>query len=191
VSGCVHGKVRSQTMKADLRLYMIDLPPGLDVCLGDHWMHQRKAIMNYDDCCVHLMQGKARCTLKCDDVSDLSPPPETNMPLLSAVQARHMIEKERCKAFLVTVSCPTDPDLEVNDKQTHTDPALQQILTDYESVFAPLPPGMPPERGVGHTIDTGNAPPVSRPMYRMSTKEKLEVEEHVKDLLAKGFIQPS
>ena len=68
---------------------------------------------------------------------------------------------------------------------------IEATLKGFESVFEPLPDGLPPDRGLPHTIDTGIHPPVSRSMYRLSAKEKLEVETQVKDLLAKEFIQPS
>lgn len=68
---------------------------------------------------------------------------------------------------------------------------IEETLKGCESVFDALPNGLPPDRGMSHTIDTGNSPPVSRPMYRLSTKEKQEVEAQVKELLTKGFIQPS
>ena len=57
-------------------------------------------------------------------------------------------------------------------------------------MFAELPSGLPPDRGVGHTINTGDSTPVSRPMYRLP-KERAEVQRQLAELLEKGFIQPS
>ena len=63
----------------------------------------------------------------------------------------------------------------------------------FADVFpADLPPGLPPERAIGHTIPLiADAAPPFRGMYRLSVIERQEVEAQVKDLLAKGFIQPS
>ena len=58
-------------------------------------------------------------------------------------------------------------------------------------MFAERPPGLPPDRGVGHTINLSDSSPVSKPMYRLSPKEQQEVTRQVKDLLARGLIQPS
>lgn len=98
------------------------------------------------------------------------------------------MKKYECKAFLVNVV--------VNKvHESNTDSEISEIIDEtqkgYECVFEKLSPGLPPDRGLPHTIDTGNSPPVSRPMYRSSAKEKLEVEAQVKKLLAQGFIQPS
>lgn len=53
------------------------------------------------------------------------------------------------------------------------------------------PPGLPPLRNIGHTIDTGDSAPISKPAYRLSPKEKAEVEKQVRDLLDRGLIRPS
>ena len=50
---------------------------------------------------------------------------------------------------------------------------------------------LPPDRGVGHTINLTDSSPVSKPMYRLSPKEQQEVTRQVKDLLARGLIQHS
>ena len=39
-------------------------------------------------------------------------------------------------------------------------------------VYAKLPPGLRPDRGIGHTITTGMSWYVCKPMYRLSPKEK-------------------
>ena len=69
---------------------------------------------------------------------------------------------------------------------------MKQVLIDYKEVFEPIPYGLPPDRGEGHTIplEKGAVPPFKR-MYRMSPKEKLEVETQVKSLMAKGWVEPS
>lgn len=69
---------------------------------------------------------------------------------------------------------------------------IQGLLTSYADVFAELPAGLPPDRGVGHTIplQEGAKPPF-RNLYRLSPLEQAEVKKQVTDLLAKGWIQPS
>ncbi len=55
-----------------------------------------------------------------------------------------------------------------------------------------MPPGLPPDRGIGHTIELepGARAPF-RPMYRFSPSELEAAKAAVKDLLAKGLIEPS
>jgi len=70
---------------------------------------------------------------------------------------------------------------------------LEALLASYKDVFPEgLPPGMPPDRNVVHPIPLEpTAKPSYRPMYRLSPEEKEECESQVKDLLAKGLVQPS
>ena len=69
---------------------------------------------------------------------------------------------------------------------------LQELLGRFEDVFKEIPAGLPPDRGVGHSVplEPGHRPPY-RPVYRLSPAEKEEVKRQVADLLAKGYIRPS
>ncbi|NCU37062.1 hypothetical protein EOM75_13760, partial [Candidatus Falkowbacteria bacterium] len=69
---------------------------------------------------------------------------------------------------------------------------LEAKLQEYADVFQEPPAGLPPDRGVGHTIPlVPGATPVYRPLYRLSPKEEAECRRQVTDLLAKGYIEPS
>jgi Reverse transcriptase (RNA-dependent DNA polymerase) len=70
--------------------------------------------------------------------------------------------------------------------------ALQSMLDEYSDVFADLPPGLPPDRNVAHSIplEPGARPPAKR-LYRLSPAELAEVKRQIADLLMKGFIEPS
>ncbi|KAJ9519231.1 hypothetical protein QJQ45_017892 [Haematococcus lacustris] len=69
---------------------------------------------------------------------------------------------------------------------------LDGLLSEYADVFGDMPPGLPPDRPVGHTIRTppGAEPPYKR-MYKLSPREEAEVKKQVAELLAKGLIEPS
>lgn len=70
-------------------------------------------------------------------------------------------------------------------------PELQTLLTEFKDVFEPLE-ALPPDRGLHHTIPlVPGATPTFRPQFRLSPLEIEEVTRQVKDLLSKGFIQPS
>ncbi|KAJ9512274.1 hypothetical protein QJQ45_012943 [Haematococcus lacustris] len=69
---------------------------------------------------------------------------------------------------------------------------LDGLLSEYADVFGDMPPGLPPDRPVGHTIRTppGSEAPYKR-MYKLSPREEAEVKKQVAELLAKGLIEPS
>jgi hypothetical protein len=70
--------------------------------------------------------------------------------------------------------------------------ALQPLLDELGHVFQAVPPGLPPDRGVGHVIPTtpNDPPPFKRP-NRMPLHEKEAVQRQIADLLAKGMTEPS
>ena len=70
-------------------------------------------------------------------------------------------------------------------------PGARQVLDEFPEIFGDIPPGLPPVRGIGHTINTGDSPPISKPLYRLSPKEKADAELMVNDLLSRQWIRPS
>jgi hypothetical protein len=68
---------------------------------------------------------------------------------------------------------------------------LQHILDQFQDIFSP-PSELPPFRPGDHTIPLleGTQPFNLRP-YRYNTAQKDEIEAQIKDMLAKGWIQPS
>ncbi|KAJ9529863.1 hypothetical protein QJQ45_022262 [Haematococcus lacustris] len=73
-----------------------------------------------------------------------------------------------------------------------TDAELQAVLDEYSDVFQDMPSGLPPDRGVGHTIrlEAEALPPYKRP-YKLSPREEAEVKRQVSELQARGLIEPS
>lgn len=72
------------------------------------------------------------------------------------------------------------------------DATLQSMLLEFKDVFQPIPAGLTVDREIGHTIplEPGSVP-FSRPMYRLSPLELVEVKKQVADMLALGHIEPS
>ena len=87
-------------------------------------------------------------------------------------------------AFLVDVSVFDEPaedgELPSNASAAGVDSAVPAkakiIVQEFASAFAEMPPGLPPDRGIAHAINTNGAWPVSKPMYRLSPKETAEVK---------------
>jgi hypothetical protein len=71
--------------------------------------------------------------------------------------------------------------------------ARKKILDEYRDVFPDeLPAGLPPSRDVDHKIElVANSSPPSRPTFRMSASELVELQSQLAELTKSGFIQPS
>ena len=67
------------------------------------------------------------------------------------------------------------------------------MLASFRDVFPDqLPPGLPPSREVDHKIElVANSSPPSRPTFRMSESELVELKSQLAELTKSGFIQPS
>lgn len=65
------------------------------------------------------------------------------------------------------------------------------VIEQYPTVFQDGLPGLPPDRGFEHVIDTQNSKPINRQAYRMSPGELDELKKQLRDLLSLGLIRPS
>lgn len=172
--------------------------PGFDVILGDSWMLKRRVHLDYGTRCAFAYAKGKRHTLRSSVTRGmrLSDGSERGPALLSAMQAkRAMRDCNRSWLVQVRAAAPdgrlaavgsTAPDVVPESK-------LRSLLAEFQDVFPPdLPDGLPPERNVAHVIPLEpGARPIYRPMYRLTMREKEEVEKQVADLLKKGFIEPS
>ncbi|KAG7669555.1 hypothetical protein KSW81_007707 [Nannochloris sp. 'desiccata'] len=69
---------------------------------------------------------------------------------------------------------------------------VPQLLKDYDTVFPPNPPGLPPDRAIVHEIKLQKgATPVHRAPYRLSVAEEDELKKRLKELSDLGLIRPS
>ncbi|KAJ9534690.1 hypothetical protein QJQ45_013074 [Haematococcus lacustris] len=127
-------------------------------------------------------------------------------PLLSAKQAARAL-RLGCMSWLLLVQ-PAERDdaegwctgslLSVVSGASSASPGLvpnevmTTLLKSHAEVFEEIPAGLPPERGVGHTIplEPDTQPQWAR-MYRLSQRELEEMKKQVAALQAKGWIEPS
>ena len=67
-----------------------------------------------------------------------------------------------------------------------------RIVNEYPDVFPDELPGMPPEQDIEFIIKIfpGTAPIAKRP-YRMGVNELAELKKQIREMLDKGYVQPS
>ena len=74
------------------------------------------------------------------------------------------------------------------------DEAAERLLREFADVFPDkLPHGIPPVRGVQHTIELkpGAKPPQARPLRHQSSKDSKVIEEYTRELIENGTLRPS
>jgi len=101
--------------------------------------------------------------------------------MVEIIERERLLELNRC--FLVRVISAGKPAVASSE--------FDHVLEKYKVVFEPTK-GLPPKRKVSHTItiEEGAMPPF-KGMYRLSPKEKREMEKQITDMLEKGLIEPS
>jgi hypothetical protein len=66
------------------------------------------------------------------------------------------------------------------------------VVNEFPDVFPEELPGMPLDRDIKFVIELKlSTAPIYKTTYRMATPELAELKEHIKELLEKGFIDPS
>ena len=106
--------------------------------------------------------------------------------LISHRQVQHL---ERYKKIDDLFICYVHPNND-NDSVVFTRDG-EQLMAEFPDVFQDKLPGLPPDRGIEHVIDTGDAVPISRPPYKMSPLELDELKRQLKELLDLRLIRPS
>ncbi|KAJ6810578.1 uncharacterized protein M6B38_103615 [Iris pallida] len=67
-----------------------------------------------------------------------------------------------------------------------------RVVEEFKDVFPEELPGLPPDRAVEFSIDLiPGAAPIAKKIYPMNKEELAELNKQIKELLSKGFIQPS
>ena len=67
-----------------------------------------------------------------------------------------------------------------------------RIVNEYPDVFPEELPGMPPERDFEFIIELlPRTAPIAKTPYRMGVNELVELKKQIRELLDKGYVQPS
>jgi hypothetical protein len=198
VQGFCNLKLCVGTYRATLRFLV--LPMSHQVLLGEDWLLQRNGVLNYGDLTCTLRASGRTHVLQAKRPADANPngPSEgpRPAPVLSALQFKRAAKPGKAlEVFTVLVRGreSSDAPSEQQDPGVVPSDELEALLKRYECVMPDtLPPGLPPSRGVGHTIPLEpGARPAFRPLFRYSPLELQEIERQVKELLLHGHIQPS
>lgn len=168
-----------------------------DLILGQRWFRQYKPIPEWDSN-VWTLKTPGAPTVRLTPQSNSSS--GNTISLISKKQVQRDLKRgEIEEMFLVCLRQPNDLLLNnssvmaVSSSSTNPlDTQINQLLNGYDDVFQEqLPPKLPPSRNVEHVIETDDATPIRRAPFKMSPLELDELQRQLKDLLAKGFIQPS
>lgn len=185
IQGFTTVTLRIQNFKDTIRMYVMDLPSqgNLAIILGQTWLSKYMANISYPSQCITYIHNGRADKLYCQKTKNKQAY-TVKYGCLSLAQFCKARKSKRAKVFMVSVNKVSFGTEGLNEQ-------IKPLVNEYKDIFEKLPSGLPPMRGIGHTIDTGSSLPISKPAYRLSPKEKEEVNRQVTELLERGLIRPS
>jgi hypothetical protein len=166
-------------------------PTKFDLILGRAWLKDESPNTDWSSDTWYINKGSTilkpiknthRDHSSLTSMSDLS-------YLISHKQAdRYM--KKGAESFLFCIQDLNSADVSTTESTENGD-YWDELVKKFDDVFKDELPGLPPDRGIHHIIDTGDAKPISRPPFKMSPLELDELKKQIKELLDLGLIKPS
>jgi transposase InsO family protein len=217
VRGEFRGTMRIGRVNTPVRLRPLpNLMSGVHVVLGNDWLSAHAAKLDLGERVCTIWRAGVPHVLQPARAARSAPAPvpdgdrafglaamqalRAEPAFITAKQADRLLRRG-CRSMMVLVDeCSTQdaPFAAVTGPgaaaaASPMDPVvLQSVLDEFTDVLAGRPMGLPPDRGVGHTIKlVPGATPLFRKSYRMTPAERAEVQAQLQDLLARGLIEAS
>jgi Reverse transcriptase (RNA-dependent DNA polymerase)/RNase H-like domain found in reverse transcriptase/Integrase zinc binding domain len=178
------------------------LPQGLDFLLGDAWALEKGLCLDWGNTTTPGVYVPPHAWIRSHNLrivpnlheSDLTTPIQSC--LMTAMKTRQVLHdnpEAMHRAFMVLVTdeqdtCPPTP----SDIPPEAKAQLAALLEEFKDVFEDSPEVAPFRDGTPECIRLPpEAKATNRPSFRLSLKERQEVERAVKELLDAGRIEPS
>lgn len=190
-TGVVHGTCTAvmtlQSLKLSIQFLVIDMPNAFDVILGDVWLRQTQATLDYDTRTCVVRKGKHRYILQMQQDASKPSSNATLAPILAYSAAKRALSKPGTWHYLMLVK-----ETEASNTTTE-DTKVQELKSEYPQVFTDHPPHGGSKIQIGYEVIPvpTDSNPVLRPMYRYSPIEMEEMDKQIKALLELGYIRPS
>jgi len=211
-SACkVHIKLGSFTCIA--WLLVMAIPPHLHVLLGDGFLRQHGAHLEYDRKALiistptrhHIIYTTEAKAEKAQQAKPVLKDVSTSTPvMLSAMQLKRFFRKDKSKSKRV-ILCIVQPETVVTELPTHEPLSpkeshdLSKIPLDVAHLIRKFPDVFPVKLNLPDLREDmpeliplqPGAQPTNVPMYRYSPAEDAEVQKQIQVLLEQGLINPS
>jgi hypothetical protein len=201
--------VRILSYSDDLDFAVTELSSSYDAILGMAWLHRYNPTINWKTGAITFVHGAASHTIQPTVTvsSSDSPPRSLAAASLNIITGKQLEKQKRlgaieyaCLVYPQTIhaaagslsSLSSSPS--TASSESHRMAALRSdLLAKFRHVFPDeLPAGLPPTREVDHKIElVPGAVPPSRPTFRLSESELIELKKQLDELVKAGFIRPS
>jgi len=195
-SGLARGaavKVGSYADEFDL----VALPlSGYDAIIGMPWLDHYNPSIDWRERQLHF-RDRNQVRHRLNGMELERPKSKFKLNVVSNRQLERQLranEVEFCCAVYPNFnSMEEDPPVSSSGVLTPSERISQQLVKEFSDVFPDeLPEGLPPAREVDHKVElVAGATPPSRPTYRLSATELVELKKQLDELIKAKFIRPS
>jgi hypothetical protein len=194
-------RIQLQQHSSVTPMYACTLNDNFDIVLGDEWLLKHRAYLDFTNRTCVLQQGAKRVTITAP-AAESKPLAHSFNLILSSTQLKTAV-RQGAEVFLVILQhtqqeSVSDTQLNAYQIGEHGNQALDKtdldkLLAEYADVFPDeLPQLQEVDRQVPRIAELiPGAKPPCRPIYRLSQPEMTELKKQLKELLAKGYIEPS
>jgi hypothetical protein len=171
---------------------------GCDIILGLPWHRQYRPTIEWESLVYVVKQdGQER---------RIYPSSDPNFIEIGDIGSLNLIDERRAKKLLLKKNTefavyyhrlkPQEGDtlapIGEGTSSPNNDARLDGLLDEYKHIFRSiLPNELPPERGIEHEIETGDAAPINTRAYPLSSQQLKEQTKQIAELLEKGLIRES
>jgi hypothetical protein len=179
---------RIQGISTQATCLVIPMPINVDMILGRDWMIEHSVVLDLATNTCVIKKGARTYNLRMTADASLTAGHTATLKFISTQQVQRA-QRNGCHVLMVDVK---QIDGELEAAISELDARAQPVVREFADVFQTLPPGLPPDRGIAHTIPLiDGSQPVFSPMYRYSPAELAEIKSQLKKLLELKFIEPS
>jgi hypothetical protein len=184
--------------KGKVNVMVLDIG-SYDLILGDTWLIEHNAVMDYRSKSVTLRKGSKRLSIRPKQwagvIRDVTPV----VSVLTAKQGKRLLPKAIDMGWIM-VRHEANPELQAIGGLTEEDPHLREIndtelralVDEFIELFGPIPPHSAKDRGLGPAISLEpGASPTWRPVFKLTLEERAALSQQIKEMLEKGWIEPS
>ena len=198
VHGTIELPLRLSEWQGKAKFCVLEMDTDFDMILGLPWHKENRPRMHWDSMVYEVEQnGQMRKIFPSSDSKTIEI--DNDKALLNLIddrQAKKLLRKKGAE-FAVYYHRPAPTQEDGADtlapiRDGTTPPELGNLLGEFNHIFrSSLPDELPPERGIEHEIETGDASPINIRAYPLSSQQLKEQTKQLAELLDKSLIRES
>ena len=196
--GAVELPLKLGQYRGKVKFLVLDIG-DYDMILGDNWLESHSAVIDYGRKVCQLRVGPRKVIVRPSESAGVRNKSRPRVSVMTARQARRQLPKAEAVGIII-VSMDLESELAaINTILTEhphlkdiDDPELRALIEEYIDLFGEIPPHSSRERGIAPMIlQEPGAGPQWRPVYKLTLEEREALNQQIKEMIEKGWVEPS